>query len=144
MMTIVTHMTLHEGAEPEWDRAMRDRLAGANGLRGFVRSQLLIPLDGPNRRVIIGTWATRADWEAWHNDAAFLADRDRLEGLQQAPGDSVWYEVMEDQPPAGVGHAVEAVVDRVRDLVSGLTHRSTDGDAEKRSATDTGTEGSNR
>ena len=29
MMTIVTHVTLQEGTEPEWDATMRDRIAAA-------------------------------------------------------------------------------------------------------------------
>ena len=126
MMTVITYLTLQEGSEPEWDSAMRARLDSANGRRGFLRSQLLMPLDGPNRRVIVGTWSTRADWEAWHNDSAFLAARRRLDELQEAPGDTNWFEVMESQPAAGVGHAVDAVVDRVRGMVNTIAGRGTE------------------
>jgi heme-degrading monooxygenase HmoA len=62
MMTIVTHVTLKEGSEPEWDTAMRARLGSVRGRRGWVCTQLLIPNDGMNKRIIIGTWQTRADW----------------------------------------------------------------------------------
>ena len=31
MMTVVTQVTLKPGREPEWDSAMRDRLAAAHG-----------------------------------------------------------------------------------------------------------------
>jgi heme-degrading monooxygenase HmoA len=61
MMTIVTHVTLKEGSEPEWDAAMRTRLAAVRGRPGWIGTQLLIPSDGLHRRVIIGTWQTRAD-----------------------------------------------------------------------------------
>ena len=123
MMTVVTYMTIAQGAEPEWDAEMRARLATATGRRGFVRSQLLIPLDGLNRRVIVGTWATRADWEAWHSDPAFLAARERLDELQEAPSEPEWYEVVEDQPPAGLGRAVDAAVGRLRTLAGGIAGR---------------------
>ena len=44
MMTVITHVTLHEGAEPEWDGAMEERLAGARARDGWVRGELLMPL----------------------------------------------------------------------------------------------------
>lgn len=118
MMTVVTHMRLRDGSEPEWDAAMRQRLDDANGRTGFIRSQLLIPLDALDQRVIIGTWATRAHWEAWHNDAAFLAARELLEGLQAAPAETRWYEVVEEQPPPGVGRLVDGAVAGARALAS--------------------------
>ena len=53
MMTIVTHVTLKEGTEPDWDIVMRERMQAARDQPGWIGGQLLIPLDGPNRRVII-------------------------------------------------------------------------------------------
>jgi heme-degrading monooxygenase HmoA len=96
MMTIVTHVTLKEGSEPEWDAAMRDRLAAAADKPGWVGGQLLMPLNRLNRRVIVGTWQTRADWEAWHQDPAFAETRQRLEGLEQGEAENWWHEVLED------------------------------------------------
>jgi heme-degrading monooxygenase HmoA len=96
MMTIVTHVRLKEGAEPEWDAAMRDRLTAAAGRPGWVSGQVLMPLDHLNRRVIIGTWQTRADWEAWHADAAFEQTRQRMEGLEEGEPENWWHEVLED------------------------------------------------
>jgi heme-degrading monooxygenase HmoA len=66
MMTIVTHVHLKEGAGHEWDTAMRTRLSAAKKRPGWVGGQLLRQSDKPDRRVIVGTWRTRADWEAWH------------------------------------------------------------------------------
>jgi heme-degrading monooxygenase HmoA len=99
MMTIVTHITLKEGSEPEWDAVMRERLETAKQQPGFVRAQLLIPLAGLNRRVIIGTWDTRSAWESWHEDATFVETRKRLEGLEAQPGEQWWYEVILDTQP---------------------------------------------
>lgn len=96
MMTIVTHVTLRHGAEPEWDTAMRERLTAARAQAGFVAGQLLMPLDGMNKRVIVGTWQTRAAWEAWHADVAFEETRRRLEGLEAASSEHWWHEVIED------------------------------------------------
>jgi heme-degrading monooxygenase HmoA len=96
MMTIVTHVTLKDGTEPDWDAVMRERLQTAREQPGWIGGQLLMPLDGPNRRVIIGHWQTRAHWEAWHADPKFTATRRRLDGLEAAPAKEYWHEVIED------------------------------------------------
>lgn len=96
MMTIVTHVTLKQGAEPEWDAAMRERLSAAGERPGWVGGQLLMPLDKLNRRVIVGTWHTRADWEAWHQDPSFEQTRQRMEGLEDGPSENWWHEVLDD------------------------------------------------
>ena len=96
MMTIVTRITLKEGTEPEWDAAMRQRLDAATSKPGWVGGQLLMPLDHLNQRVIVGTWQTRADWEAWHLDPAFEETRQRLEGLEDGPAEQWWHEVLID------------------------------------------------
>ena len=96
MMTIVTHVTLKQGVEPDWDAAMRERLSAAAGRPGWIGGQLLMPLDRLNKRVIIGTWQTRADWEAWHQDAAFAQTRERIEGLEEGKAENWWHEIIED------------------------------------------------
>jgi heme-degrading monooxygenase HmoA len=96
MVTVVTRVTLREGTEPEWDAIMRDRMESARGRPGWVRGQILMPLDSLNQRVIIGTWATRADWEAWHADESFVETRHRLDGMQAQPDDTWWHEVLID------------------------------------------------
>ena len=49
--------------------------------------------------VIIGTWDTRVDWEAWHEDATFVETRKRLEGLEAQPSEQWWHEVILDVQP---------------------------------------------
>jgi heme-degrading monooxygenase HmoA len=106
MMTIVTHVTLREGSEPEWDATMRDRMAAACNHPGWIGAQLLIPLDALNKRIIVGTWETRAAWEDWHNDPDFAATRARLDGLEAEPGRHWWHEVIEDvRPPRSLDAA---------------------------------------
>jgi len=107
MITIITHVGLKKGAEPEWDMAMRERLASARQRPGWVGGQLLIPLDGIDRRVIVGTWLTRADWEAWHNDPTFQETRRRLDGLEAESSRHEWHEVIEDvrKPATPLGAA---------------------------------------
>lgn len=94
MMTIITHVALKEGSEPEWDAIMRERLDAARGQPGWLGGQLLIPLAALNERLIVGTWATRADWEAWHEDEAFNETRERLSELQVEEHETTWHEVL--------------------------------------------------
>ncbi len=94
MMTIVTHMQLKEGTEHEWDTVMRKRLAAAKKQPGWVGGQLLRPSEKPSRRVIVGTWGTRADWEGWHKDPRFGETRRQLEGLESGPAEHWWHEVV--------------------------------------------------
>ncbi|SRR5581483_10120289 len=96
MMTIVTYVTLRQGREPEWDAAMRERLGAARQQPGWVGGQLLIPAGGLNRRVIIGTWRSRADWEAWHEDPTFQETRRRMDGCEAEPRREEWHEVVLD------------------------------------------------
>jgi heme-degrading monooxygenase HmoA len=96
MMTIVTHVHLKEGTGDDWDAAMRTRLSAARKASGWVGGQLLRPADKPDRRVIVGTWRTRANWEAWHHDPQFMETRQRLDGLESAPAEHWWHDVVFD------------------------------------------------
>lgn len=96
MVTVMTRVALNVGSEPEWDAAMRERLESARGQPGWIGGQLLMPFDALNERMIVGTWATRADWEAWHEDPAFVQTRQRLEGLQREDSTTTWHEVILD------------------------------------------------
>jgi len=85
MMTIVTHVHLKEAAGPHWDAVMRKRLSAARKSSGWIGGQLLRPAEKPDRRLIVGTWRARADWEAWHHDPQFTEARQRLDALESAP-----------------------------------------------------------
>jgi len=97
MMTVITHVPLKDGAQPEWDDAMRERLTAAEDQSGWIGGQLLRPVDRPDLRVIVGTWETREHWEAWHGEEAFRETRERLEGLQSGPAETVWHEAVLDR-----------------------------------------------
>jgi heme-degrading monooxygenase HmoA len=97
MLTVITRLTLKDGAEQEWDRTMSDRMRAAERQEGWIGGQLLKPLDEPATRVIVGTWESRTHWEDWHNEDAFRATRERLEGLQAGPADVTWHEAVLDR-----------------------------------------------
>ncbi len=97
MMTVITHITLKQGSEPEWDAAMRERLDSAPEREGWISNQLLIPLEAPHQRTVVGTWTTRAAWEAWHEDETFRETRERMNGLQEGSNETTWYEVVSEE-----------------------------------------------
>ena len=77
MVTIVTDVELKEGAERRWDAVMRQRMNQARKRRGWIGGQLLRSEEDPKRRLIVGTWKARTDWEQWHKDREFAATRQR-------------------------------------------------------------------
>ena len=107
MVTIVTNVELKEGADRQWDAVMGSRMTGAKKRQGWVGGQLLRSEERPRRRVIIGTWKTRADWERWHKDPQFAETRRQLDGLVVGPEEHWWHDVVLDvrkdgskRPPA--------------------------------------------
>lgn len=102
-MTIVTHLKIAQGQEPAWDDAMRERLSAAKTQPGFVSGQVVIPLDAPDERVVIGTWETRAAWESWHETETFRSIRERMDQWEVERRAEWWHEVVlaenRDAPP---------------------------------------------
>ena len=94
MMTIVTHVKIKPGHEPAWDAAIRERVLAAKEQPGFVSVQLCIPVDAMNERVIIGSWESRADWEAWHSTEGFQKTRAQLEEPDAKTKREWWHEVV--------------------------------------------------
>jgi heme-degrading monooxygenase HmoA len=78
---------------------MRERLEAAKQRAGFIGGQILMPMQGLHKRVVVGTWETRAAWEAWHADPAFAETRKRLEGLEAHKNEQWWHEVLLDVRP---------------------------------------------
>jgi heme-degrading monooxygenase HmoA len=96
MMTVVTTTRLRPGAEQDWDAAVRQRFESAQGRPGWVSGQLLTPEGEEHTRIIVGTWRSREDWAAWHEDPDFLEQRTVLERLEAEPSTSHWYVVVAD------------------------------------------------
>jgi heme-degrading monooxygenase HmoA len=122
-MTVMTYLTLKEGAEPEWDRIMEERLAGASERKGWVRGEILMPLDGLNKRVIVGTWRSRAEWEAWHEDPTFKHNADQLEALQLESNGPQWHEVVSDVTVRRTRQTAQALAERALSAMSTAARR---------------------
>jgi heme-degrading monooxygenase HmoA len=96
MMTVVTTTRLRPGGEGEWDTAMRERFDSARGRAGWISGQLLTSEGERDTRTIVGTWRSREDWQAWHDDPAFLEQRTVLERLEAEPNRTQWFDVIAD------------------------------------------------
>ncbi len=132
MMTVMTYLTLNQGDEPEWDRVMAVRLASASNRDGWIRGQILMPLDAMNKRVIVGSWRSRADWEAWHQDPAFTETSARLEALEAESSGPEWHEVVEDVKSRRLQRVFKAATASIVSKTSALlesARRSADGKA---------------
>jgi heme-degrading monooxygenase HmoA len=93
MVTTVSHAAVKDGGEAAWDEAMRERLDEVRKLPGWVSGQVLKPADGASKRVIVGTWRSRSDWEEWHRSPTFRDTRERLDQLEAGPRQQWWHEV---------------------------------------------------
>ena len=94
MEAVITRVILNAGAESGWVAAMRDRMTAAESAAGWIGGSILTPDDDPSSRVILGLWEDRAAWERWHGDPAFHDTAERLEGLEQHPGDASWHAIV--------------------------------------------------
>src|SRR4029078_10160696 len=79
MVTVVTRVRIRDGREAEWDEVFGDRARAARAQDGFRCVKLCCPEGAPSECVIVGTWETRENWQAWHRDEAFLETRRQLE-----------------------------------------------------------------
>jgi heme-degrading monooxygenase HmoA len=95
-VTIVSRARLAVGAEPAWDAAFRDRAEAARSQPGWVSLQLCIPVEAPDERVVVGTWQSRADWEAWHATEVFERTRAPMDDAEAGEREEWWHEVVID------------------------------------------------
>jgi heme-degrading monooxygenase HmoA len=94
MEAVITRVVLSDGAESDWEAAMRERMTAAESSPGWVGGAIIAPEGDRDARVIVGLWDTRGAWERWHEDPAFQDTAQRLEGLERDPGAPTWHEVV--------------------------------------------------
>jgi heme-degrading monooxygenase HmoA len=94
MEAVITRVVLNDGAESDWEAAMRDRMTAAESSAGWIGGSILTPDDDRNARVIMGLWESRAAWQQWHDDPAYRDTADRLEGLERDSGEGTWHAVV--------------------------------------------------
>ena len=93
MMTVITETSVRPGQESAWDEAFRTRAEDAQRQPGWIATQLLMPLDDKQKRVVVGTWQDRESWERWHTTEIFQKTRDQLNSATVDDGTERWFEV---------------------------------------------------
>jgi heme-degrading monooxygenase HmoA len=91
--SVITRVVLNEGAGPEWEAVMRDRMTAAESAPGWIGGSILTPEDDGDARLIVGLWESRDAWMRWHDDPAFRATADRLHDLEREAGTPTWHDV---------------------------------------------------
>ena len=94
MESVITRVVLNDGAGPEWEAAMRDRMTAAESSPGWIAGSILTPEDDPDARVILGLWESRDAWQHWHQDPEFHDVAQQLERLQREHGEPTWHQVV--------------------------------------------------
>jgi heme-degrading monooxygenase HmoA len=97
MVTVVTKVRIKDGREGEWDEVFTERARAARDQDGFVFVQLCRPDGSRGERVVVGTWQTRDDWEAWHTDETFLETRRQLEEIPDENEGTEWWDVVVEE-----------------------------------------------
>jgi heme-degrading monooxygenase HmoA len=100
MLSVMTETRVKPGHESDWDRAYHARAEDAQAQPGFVALQLLAPQDADapdaQRRVVLGTWRNREDWERWHATDTFASTRAALNAATEDDGQERWFTVIEE------------------------------------------------
>ena len=97
MVSVISETVLKSGREADWDAAYRERAADARNQEGWVDLHLLVPLDRPTSRVVVGTWRDRASWEKWHDTEVFRRTREILDEATESTDADRWFEVVEER-----------------------------------------------
>ena len=93
MMTVITEATIEAGNEAQWDAAFEERLQAARTQPGWRATQVLIPEGEPQKRLIVGTWESRAAWARWHEADPFRQTRRQLDAADRSDGRERWFTV---------------------------------------------------
>lgn len=97
MMTVITETSVKSGREQVWDQAFKSRAADAQQQPGWVATQLLVPVDDGQKRIVVGTWQDQQSWERWHTTDSFQQTRDQLNSATIDDGAERWFEVTVEQ-----------------------------------------------
>jgi heme-degrading monooxygenase HmoA len=70
MVRVLIERWLLEGRDEAFQREMRSMRGDALRHAGYISGETLRDLANPRHYVVISTWRSRADWEAWEVSAA--------------------------------------------------------------------------
>lgn len=57
-------------------------------------TRFLIPVDGPQKRTVVGIRQDREFWKRWHTTESFQHTHHQLNGVSTDDGNERWYKVV--------------------------------------------------
>lgn len=97
MIRVIIERRIKPGQEQEFAEVTAQLRAGAVPRRGYVSGETWVDSNDPTRSIVISTWLSQADWDAWANSAERKAIAEAIEPLLSEP--SRTYVL---RPPQGV------------------------------------------
>jgi heme-degrading monooxygenase HmoA len=86
----MSRFVIANGMEAEVKAAFRERPHRVDGAAGFVRLDVLNPLDAPGEIWIMTYWTDAASYRAWHRSHAYHdAHKGIPKGLKLVPGEQI-------------------------------------------------------
>src|SRR5512134_2225889 len=85
MIRVLIERRLAEGVEEDLQRAMREMRREAIHVPGYLSGETLRSVSDPNRYVIISSWRSLADWEAWSKSEPRQRIEERIGPLLAEP-----------------------------------------------------------
>jgi heme-degrading monooxygenase HmoA len=85
MIRVLIERRLLEGVEEDLQKAMREMRREAIHVPGYLSGETLRSVADPNRYVIISSWRSLADWEAWSKSETRQRIEERIGPLLTEP-----------------------------------------------------------
>jgi heme-degrading monooxygenase HmoA len=70
MIRVVIDRRLRHDVDHEYRRVQRAMRGEALGCRGYITGETWRDLDDPHHYIVVSTWKSRGEWEAWVNSPA--------------------------------------------------------------------------
>jgi heme-degrading monooxygenase HmoA len=93
MHVVLGRVSIRADSASEWDSQWLERAEGARRFPGWKGAELLVPVDRPNERVIVGWWATREDFDHWRSSSEWESGEEQLRQHQLGSPEIEWHEV---------------------------------------------------
>jgi heme-degrading monooxygenase HmoA len=93
MIRVLLERHVVEGMEESFDQALRDVRQSAVGFPGYVSGESLRNCDNPTHRVVVSTWRSAPDWEAWARSEQRSQAQARLAPLLEEPEKVTMFEI---------------------------------------------------
>jgi heme-degrading monooxygenase HmoA len=93
MHVVLGRVIVRSDSAAEWEAKWSARAEGARQFPGGGGAELLMPVDHPDERVIVGWWTTRENFDHWRASPDWEASEQQLQKLQGGAPEIHWYEL---------------------------------------------------